>query len=94
MTQRLLHIACYDVSDARRLRRALYVLRDYATGGQKSVFECFLTTGERGELIDRVGEVIDPDKDRFLLLRLDGRRPVYVLGAARKPMDPDFFYIG
>ena len=94
MTQRLLHIACYDVSDDRRLRRALYVLRDFATGGQKSVFECFLTPSEKRELIDRVGEVIDPVEDRFLLLRLDGRRPVHVLGVARKPMDADFFYIG
>ncbi len=94
MTQRLLHIACYDVADDRRLRRALYVLRDYATGGQKSVFECFLTHGEKRELIGRVQEVIDPAEDRFLLLRLDGRRRVRTLGVARTPMDPDFFYIG
>ncbi len=94
MTTRLLHIACYDVSDDRRLRRALYVLRDYATGGQKSVFECFLTPGEKYELIDRVNAVIDPKEDRFLLLRLDGRRSMHVLGVARAPLDPDFFYIG
>ncbi|MFM2007763.1 MAG: hypothetical protein RLZZ09_3418 [Pseudomonadota bacterium] len=94
MTTRLLHIACYDVSEDRRLRRALYVLRDYATGGQKSVFECFLTPSEKYELIDRVNEVIDPAEDRFLLLRLDGRRPVHTLGVARPPLDPDFFYIG
>ena len=94
MPQRLLHIACYDVSDNRRLRRALYVLRDYATGGQKSVFECFLTPGEKRELISRVDDIINPVEDRFLLLQLDGRRPVHVLGVARKPVDPDFFYIG
>jgi CRISPR-associated protein Cas2 len=94
MATRLLHLACYDVSDDRRLRKALYILRDYATGGQKSVFECFLTPDEILELIGRVEEVINPLEDRFLLLRLDGRRPVRTLGIARQPLDPDFFYIG
>lgn len=38
----LYYLAAYDVSDPKRLQQALHVLRDYATGGQKSVFECFL----------------------------------------------------
>ena len=94
MANRSLHIACYDVSHPRRLSKALYVLRDYATGGQKSVFECYLTPDETDELISRVEDVINLVEDRFLLLRLDGRRPVRVLGIARQPQDPDFFYIG
>ncbi|MFM8443000.1 MAG: hypothetical protein ACKN9W_06600 [Methylococcus sp.] len=39
-------------------------------------------------------EVIDPAEDRFLLLRLDARRPVHGLGIAIAPTDPAFFYVG
>lgn len=94
MTQRNLYIACYDIADPRRLRRALYVLRNYATGGQKSVFECYLTPAERAALVSEVVEVIDPAADRFLLLRLDARRRVRVLGVGLLPVDPAFFYVG
>lgn len=94
MAERSLHIACYDVSDPKRLRQALRVLRDYATGGQKSVFECYLTASEKAELVGRMADLIDPDEDRFLLMRLDARRPTRTLGVALLPADPAFFYIG
>jgi CRISPR-associated protein Cas2 len=94
MTKRPLYIACYDISDARRLRKALKVLRNYATGGQKSVFECYLTAAEKAALVEEVREVIDETEDRFLLLRLDPRMPVRVLGIAEPPADPDYFYVG
>ncbi|MEA3643999.1 MAG: CRISPR-associated endonuclease Cas2, partial [Lamprobacter sp.] len=47
MPHRTLYIAAYDVSDNARLRDALKVLKGYASGRQKSVFECFLTDAER-----------------------------------------------
>lgn len=94
MTQRQLFIAAYDVSDPARLRAALHVLRDYATGGQKSVFECFLTPGERCALLVEIEAVIDPVEDRFVLLRLDPRAKVQTLGVAIRPADPAFFYVG
>jgi hypothetical protein len=37
---------------------------------------------------------MDPAADRFLLLRLDARRQVRVLGIGLLPVDPAFFYIG
>ncbi len=94
MAQRTLYIACYDVADAKRLKRALHVLRNYSTGGQKSVFECYLTPVEKRTLIAEVAEVIEPSEDRFLLLRLDARRTVRVLGIAIPPADPAYFYVG
>ena len=39
-------------------------------------------------------EVIDPGEDRFLLMRLDARRRVRVLGIGVVPQDPEYFYIG
>lgn len=94
MTQRTLHIAAYDVSEDSRLRDALKVLKGYATGRQKSVFECFLTAAEKRHLLAEVRSVLDPIEDRFLLVRLDPRGKVRVLGRAVKPIDPPWFYLG
>ena len=93
MTQRKLYLAAYDIACPRRLRRALDVLRDYATGGQKSVFECHLADGERRELLQRVKDLLDIDEDRFLLLRLDRRSKIRTLGIATPPRDGRFFYL-
>lgn len=94
MESRPLYIACYDIADNARLRKALHVLRNYATGGQKSAFECYLTEAEKRRLVAEVGEVIEPTEDRFLLLRLDPRQAVRVLGIAEPPADPAYFYVG
>jgi CRISPR-associated protein Cas2 len=94
MTRRALYIAAYDVSDAGRLRDALKLLKGYASGRQKSVFECFLTQAEKGELLAGVRAVLDAEEDRFVLLRLDPRGKVRTLGKAVKPVDPPWFYVG
>lgn len=93
MTQRSLYIAAYDVSDDRRLRAAHRVLKAYASGCQKSVFECYLTDAERHRMLAEVGEVIDPVEDRFFAVRLDPRGAVRALGRALPPGDPSGFYV-
>jgi CRISPR-associated protein Cas2 len=93
MAERDLWIAAYDVRDPRRLRLALRVLKAYSTGGQRSVFECFLTEAERKQLLAEIREVLAPE-DSFLLVMLDPRAPVRTLGIAVPPADPPFFYIG
>jgi CRISPR-associated protein Cas2 len=92
--QRQLYIAAYDIRHPKRLRRALWVLKQYAAGRQKSVFECYLTSAERGRLLREVRGVIDLGADRFFLVRPDGRCKVYTLGMAVPPADPPFFYEG
>lgn len=94
MTHRILYIAAYDVSDDARLREALKVLKGYASGRQKSVFECFLTPGEKRALLSDVRAVIDPVEDRFFLVRLDPRARIRTLGKAVAPSDPPWFYFG
>ena len=94
MSNRKLFIAAYDVCEGRRLRNALYVLKGYATGGQKSVFECFLTDAERRRLLSEIRGVLDLDEDRFMLLPLFGAEGVKTLGVAVPPGDPDFYYVG
>jgi len=94
MKNRQLYIAAYDISCNRRLRKALYVVRGYASGGQKSVFECFLTPAEKAQLLDDINSIIDPVEDRFILLKLLGAKHIRTLGKAVLPQDGSFFYVG
>jgi len=94
MPQRNLFLAAYDVTQPRRLIAALKIVRRYATGGQKSVHEVFLTPPERGELLHELALILDEAEDRFLLLRLDPRSKVHTLGNAMSPADPNLFYVG
>ena len=94
MTNRQLYLAAYDISCNRRLRKALCVLRGFASGGQKSVFECFLTPAEKARLVAEISQVINPVEDRFLLLKLAGSKHIRTLGKAVLPQDGSFFYVG
>ena len=94
MSQRDFYLAAYDVTDPDRLQAALHVLKGYACGGQKSVFECFLTGRERQALMMEMRGVLDVQADRFLLLPLPGYRRARALGVAIRPSDPDVYYVG
>lgn len=93
MPTRQLHLAAYDVRDPKRLTAALHLVRNHATGGQKSVHEIFLTAQEKYELLHNLSHIIT-DEDNFILLRLDPRSKVHTRGIAQPPADPDYFYIG
>jgi CRISPR-associated protein Cas2 len=60
MINRQLYLAAYDISCNRRLRKALYVLRSSALGGQKPLFECFLTFAEQAQSPRDIYRVINP----------------------------------
>lgn len=94
VTARTPYLLAYDVCDPRRLREALVLARGYATGGQRSVHECFLTDAERGRLLTAYDLLLAPDEDRLLLLRLDPRSRTHALGMATPPADPSYFYVG
>lgn len=87
-------IAAYDIADRRRRAAALHAVRAYATGGQKSVHEVFLSPAERSELLHTMALILDETDDRFLLMRLDPRARSYSLGVATPPHDGSFFYVG
>lgn len=80
MTQRHLHLAAYDSTDARRRAAMLRLMRGFAHGGQKSAYEVELGETERRELLRAVAALIDPRKDRFFLVRLDPRGAVLAAG--------------
>jgi CRISPR-associated protein Cas2 len=92
--QRTLYLFAYDISDPRRLARALKIVRAYATGGQKSVHECWLLPGELMALRRELDRAIDHGEDSVLFVRLDPRMKPRTLGIARPPADPAFFFVG
>jgi len=94
MSTRKLYIAAYDISNPRRLRQALKILKGYACGRQKSVFECYLTPAEYWRLIKEMRALLDETEDRFLLIRHDPSMQSRVLGKAVAPADQDWFYVG
>ena len=94
VSERRLHIAAYDIRAPKRLRLALQVMKRYSSGGQRSVFECFLSEAERVELLGLIDEVIDPEEDSFLLFRLDPRSEIRTLGIAVAPSDAPYYYAG
>lgn len=91
---RIFYIIAYDISDERRLARARHFLKGYATGGQKSVYECFLEKEELKFIISKIRRLISLHEDRVHIFRIDARSEVHTLGIAVKPKDPKYFYIG
>ena len=94
MTLRALYVVAYDVAKPSRLRKVHQTVRRFATGGQKSVFECFLTPAEREELLAEAGAIIDEEEDRLMLFRVEERAQPVLLGIAKPAADPDFVYVG
>ncbi len=94
MLKRTLHVASYDIRHPKRLHRALQVLKAYSTGGQKSVFECYLSDIEKKKLIRSIDSILDHHEDSFLLVALDSTTEVRTLGVAVLPEDPPFYFAG
>ncbi|WP_457676810.1 CRISPR-associated endonuclease Cas2 [Thiolapillus sp.] len=78
---RHLHLIAYDIAHPRRLRRALREARTYALDGQKSVFECFLSRKEKSKLGQTLREIINPEEDRLLIIRLPPESRMHHIGA-------------
>ncbi len=94
MPDRTLHLLAYDIRHPKRLRRALIVARAYASGGQKSAHECFLTAAEATRLMREMRVVAAAHEDSVLLIRLDPRGRPRTFGIAVAPSDGRFLYVG
>jgi len=91
---RRLYLIAYDITQNKRLNRMRKYLKGYSTGGQKSVFECFLTHAEVSEISLVMEGMIRTDEDRVHIFSLDGASRTHTLGIGVQPKDPAFFYFG
>jgi CRISPR-associated protein Cas2 len=91
---RTLYLIAYDITGDDRLNRVRHLLKEYSTGGQKSVYECFLTDGERAQVERGLWGRIEPEEDRVHLFTMDARSQTHTLGIGVQPKDPAYFYVG
>ena len=89
---RRLFVVSYDIRDKKRLKRALGVVRDYASGGQYSCYECYLSTAEQLELIGRMQQIM-ADEDGLFVIEISQPYIVTTLGKAQLPQDLEIFIL-
>lgn len=77
---RTLHLIAYDVCDPKRLHRVCRYLTGYKVGGQKSVFEVWVTPGELRQIERQLEMLMKPEEDRLHILALDPRMKPRCLG--------------
>ena len=90
---RTLFLVCYDVSCPKRLNRVRKYLTGYKIGGQKSVFECWLTPGDLIEVRVTLSGLLDPATDRAHIFQLDPRMSRDFLGVAKQPVTDVFMIV-
>ena len=67
---RNVYLVCYDVADAKRLRRTYKKMRGFGDSMQYSVFRCELSPTEKQRLKESLWEILNWDQDRVMLLDL------------------------
>lgn len=85
------YIFAYDIGDPKRQARVRRLLQGYATGAQKSLFECWLTHDELGHLCRQIAPIIE-NTDSFHFFRLPETENSVLFGMA-KPLRYDYFVV-
>ena len=94
MGSRQLFLVGYDIRHARRRHHVLRDVKGHALGGQKSFYECWLSSAELQDLMRALAQCIDPQEDKVLFVQLDSRTESICLGQAESIDKGDFFHIG
>jgi CRISPR-associated protein Cas2 len=88
-------VVCYDIADARRLRRVARAMGNWGDRVQKSVFECFLSPRQQAQMLAQIRPLIDPARDSVRLYPLcptcADRRDA--LGCSPVAQIPDVFIV-
>jgi CRISPR-associated protein Cas2 len=88
MPTRRLVIAAYDIASQRRLKRALKHCTAFASGGQKSVHECWVTGAEQSALSNGLGKICRTGTDAWLIADLGTNPKVMTLGRGKPAVRP------
>ena len=67
---RNVYLICYDVADAKRLRRTYKKMCGYGTPVQYSIFRCELSPVERQQLQESLWEIMNWEHDRVMVIDL------------------------
>lgn len=91
---RQLYLIGYDISSNATRQRVLRAIKGNSTGGQKSVYECWLDRSELDAVRAELQELVGDGDGRVILTRLDTRAAIHTLGVAVRPTDGTLFYQG
>jgi CRISPR-associated protein Cas2 len=64
------YLVCYDISDAKRLRKVARCCEDFGYRKQLSVFLCRVSTTDFVRLRSRLYDIIDLNEDQVLFIPL------------------------
>ncbi len=90
---RILYLVCYDISDPKRLYKALKLVKAFAISGQKSFYECLMTPSELASLETNLSNLIDETTDRIHFFQLDPRQEHRFFGKAERQSTTPFLII-
>lgn len=93
MSAHTAYLVCYDITNPKRLRRVRRFLLAYRVGGQKSLFECWLTAADLETVRQGLQTLLDPKEDRAHIFQLDPRQKTRQLGCALPPHDGPFLIL-
>ena len=95
---RATYLVCYDISEAKRLRRVFKICKNFGDHLQFSVFECDLSPTEKAEFESQLADVISKTDDQVLFIRLGpsegrGNRLISALGAPYISLDAPCYVV-
>lgn len=85
-------LLCYDIAEAKRLRRVFKLCKNYGDHLQFSVFECDLNPSEKAALESELSAIIHHTEDQVIFVSLGpaegrGDRVITALGLPYLKMD-------
>lgn len=89
MPHRTPYLIAYDISDTRTQARVRRILQGYATGGQQSLFCCWLSDAEYRRLLYTIPPQLDPATDRLHIFRVTEQTETRLLGKAKAASPAD-----
>lgn len=86
------YLVCYDIRDAKRLRKVFKTMRDFGDHLQYSVFECQWTAIDLARCRAALADIINHKHDQVLFIDLGptagrGERVITALGQPYSPID-------
>ncbi len=63
-------LVCYDVADAKRLRRTYRKMKGFGVSVQYSIFRCELSPTEKQLLQEQLWEIMNWEHDRVMVIDL------------------------
>lgn len=92
MSIRRFYLIAYDISDSGRQHQVRNILQGYATGSQKSLYECWLTETEWQDLRCRLPNLLQ-EGDRLHAVRLPETDQHAMLFGAAQPLRYETFIV-